>query len=797
MSIFSTIKRVFSKEKKAKPTVQYSKPAGPTRPTPSKSFNTKKFLESGGTKVAKTPSEARVVFSRTKIGTAIRRSGGGGGGSSSYSPTPTGHKKVVTPTVQTEEIKEDIKPDVVKQTKTIQPAPKRIEPVSEEDKYSKRYAKLSYWQATRATGKNVFDVFLHKKGNHFKDILNPYDYTATPKYAQTAYIEPKFGTVAPGETPYKEVTYGDLQKDIDLKNYLKRQPIISETQKEVSEYHQELQQGVYEGKWDVKQAQKKEKKFVEKKNIELNKKISEATTSGIPGIGERTSPVREYVKIAAMSTPLTSSVLLARETQEAPLVVTESGAINYKPTVGMAMAGIGVLPVGQFAKLKTMEKSLAMETVKGLEKQPIKYGSKIIKTDNSGLVFLKGTREFHGLKQEVKMAGRLAKDERGKMFLPEGVAESHTIGKLDYNILGGKKSTQFISSTRQEFGSKSVSIPISDKTKSFVTFSKTVTLPEVSSSTIYQYPSKINKAEKVGEDIVKQFIKNKKIGNTIRIDMDVSFGTKIDQETFFSFTPTQDGKIKSFGITKVKELPEKKILKTSKQTEPSLEKSFKEFSKNERFNIKESKVESKIIEKQSTPKTIQQSKIENLPLNVKEKVESVYTPKTFMKPKIKPSIVSATKLGIRSATKTKSYAIQKPSLSSMNLIQSKQISGQIQSPLAVTTSKSIATQKLATKTTPSFHTPTTPTSIGAPSIRSSGFLGAMLPKPNLNLGISKGGRNLGVSRVFQYTPSYKAWVFGIKGKKTKGIIMNGREVFTGFETRKIISKTKKRRKKKK
>jgi len=75
-----------------------------------------------------------------------------------------------------------------------------------------------------------------------------------------------------------------------------------------------------------------------------------------------------------------------------------------------------------------------------------------------------------------------------------------------------------------------------------------------------------------------------------------------------------------------------------------------------------------------------------------------------------------------------------------------------------------------------------------------------IPLPRLSPQIGKAG-GVGKSgigkRLFKYTPSFTALKFGIfSNKQSKGISFNGREVYSGFETRAVIKKAKKKKKKK-
>ncbi|MCK4500829.1 hypothetical protein KAU11_10040, partial [Candidatus Babeliales bacterium] len=71
-----------------------------------------------------------------------------------------------------------------------------------------------------------------------------------------------------------------------------------------------------------------------------------------------------------------------------------------------------------------------------------------------------------------------------------------------------------------------------------------------------------------------------------------------------------------------------------------------------------------------------------------------------------------------------------------------------------------------------------------------------LPKPSL--GTPGGIGKIGAERFFKYTPSFAALKFGITStKKTKGIIIGGREVYSGLTTRAIVKKRKIKKKTKK
>ncbi len=212
---------------------------------------------------------------------------------------------------------------------------------------------------------------------------------------------------------------------------------------------------------------------------------------------------------------------------------------------GMAYTGFGVLGVP--SKYKLLEKSIVAGELEALSKQPVKYGAVVFEGEKGGLQFLKGTREFGKLKEEITVAGKYVKVGEKGVMMPRGFGESRIAGELSWNILGGVKPTKFISVSEFQVGAKTGLLVGGEKLS--VGLSKTVFEPIVSTSAYFKHPSTMREAGKMGKLLGKQLARLQ-FGGVTEISYDIQIAKKVGKDLYLGAVPRGGGKIAELGLTK-------------------------------------------------------------------------------------------------------------------------------------------------------------------------------------------------------------------------------------------------------
>jgi len=396
---------------------------------------------------------------------------------------------------------------------------------------NKTYATISKGAAFKESFGILASRFGIGERKPFGTILDPWSKTVKPVAGREAFVSPIGEVIDTSKLSgrqkdilvgkgFKKTTYGQAAFEIET-------PIRTKFEKQ-------LETGV---KMEDIQPQFK---------AEVTKAFKK---SGIPkDLGRRRAPIQEVVSLAGLF-PVVAPITLALETQKAPRVITDSGTIGIKPTLGMGIAagaiGLGVVG-GISSKLRPIEESMAYESVGALSKQPISYGS-IIKGDR---ISLSGTRSYGKVTEEIDIAGKLIKTKDGTKFLPTGRGSSIITGELDYNLLSSTgKGTKIVAGAEFDVGAKAFEIGSKGQVSTILT--KTGTIPRVQTGALFEMPSTMKEAGKTGQSLSKQLVKNVELGGTTTVSLDTSIQAGIGRDVYLSVTPKQGGGVKSLGLTKI------------------------------------------------------------------------------------------------------------------------------------------------------------------------------------------------------------------------------------------------------
>jgi len=468
---------------------------------------------------------------------------------------------------------------------------------------------------------------------------------------------------------------------------------------------------------------------------------------------------------------------------------------------GLAMGGMALIGGGTaLGQFRAIEKGLVSEELSMLSKSPVKFETYIDKT--TGLTKTRAIQKAGKLTRETEMTGFLKKTESGKLFIPEGVGESKIYGDLAWNIRGGVKPSKYVGTQAFEFGAMSGGKPISfesltskeiiaipEGTKIFGTVGETTLVPQMQSSAIWQMPSTLKGAAKEGKIIGKQLGKIEYGGDVIKaFEGGTLFKTK--GTLGFDIATTRSSRGKIFEIETPKQIETFGFKGKGKTSSPEY---FKELYKQPKIEV------TKIAPKVEAP--IRSNGLVLQP-KVSPKVQPQYSPSTkiltrykILSPSLGTKSLNYLKLGIGAKS-----LMDVSSKISSKMFQPTKLKSFLQ-PRTESLLKPRTDTILKERTSEIFKTPTPTISTGLggfiPAIPSVPIPPIIPFKPNLAFGKPKGVGKFKAKRDYQYIQSFGGYFTGKVGR-TKGIMINGREVFTGMEVRGAVKpKTKKKISKKK
>lgn len=467
---------------------------------------------------------------------------------------------------------------IPEQTETFIPSGASIQPGFEPGSISP--VKMPVWFAIKETGKDILSRFTSptKEKTPFVEIGKSFETTSPAKFEETAFSYYPSGTIATDQPPLKEVTYGDVQAQRDIKFQVEVGSKVGSARSDIDKYYTGLQSDIFKGKISYTDAIEKGEKFVAEKQIEVGEVYKEAGEKYpmVEGLGTRQNIFQGVTKFVSYA-PEIAPFALAVSAKEDPLRISNledvksgklslGGAITSPPSIttktymgASLLGGIG----GAIFKYKALERAIVSEDLaiatSELSKQPFKFGSVLIDEGRTGSVILKGTRATRGIKQEVVLTGDIFKRGGREFLMPKGKADVTTVGKLDWNILGGAKESYLIHAGRFDVGGKGVSL-ISGKGLS-IGIGKGVIEPQFQSSAIFQLPKTFKQAEKYGTRIAKDWRKNLVFGGDTTIGIDYPIvSAKVGKDTYLGLIPREGEKgLREIGLTQVIRSPRESV----------------------------------------------------------------------------------------------------------------------------------------------------------------------------------------------------------------------------------------------
>ena len=256
------------------------------------------------------------------------------------------------------------------------------------------YVQLSQWEAGVGTFKNILSRFGSPTKRRSDDLLAPFDLTKKPKYAETAYQEPQFGTKVEGIGAFRDVTYGDLQKDIEIKRGVEISGAEQAFETVIGGRQEVLQKKVYAGEMEVSEAQELLDVDIVGSNIAFQEKQKQiyGEMPDVSGLYERGIPLaRHAVDIGMLSNPLTAFIGAKVSMMDDPYTLDEGGMIVQKPSLrthifigGGVIGGAGkVVRAGKMATEVRIESALEQFGTKGAKYKGVQIKGKDIVGDIS------------------------------------------------------------------------------------------------------------------------------------------------------------------------------------------------------------------------------------------------------------------------------------------------------------------------------------------------------------------------------------------------------------------------------
>lgn len=350
------------------------------------------------------------------------------------------------------------------------------------------FAKLGFFGATIATGKNILSRFKSpgKERTEFADILDPFDRTEKPKFGQEAFViggksfsaEHLTGIQKSqlGKSGIEVTTFGEVQKGIEKGRGGEIEELRTSEEKTLQKEFVGLQQKIDIGELTLGEAQVKGKELTteaQERFLTSQEQIFK-TSPDIKGIrGEARSEIRTLVDIAAFATPLTSFIGAAAASKGDPLRiditqlergVSIEGATTQRPGLstatfvagGLIGGGLALSSAGKQVVLADVEASLIQAGLRqGGLRIPIKGGSIDLLTSE----VISG--DVASIQRSFSISRRI-----GEEIVTGGRVEQLSVGKTFFSqkpfIVGG--SQEFGALTTPLKGSKGLSTALSDVT---------------------------------------------------------------------------------------------------------------------------------------------------------------------------------------------------------------------------------------------------------------------------------------------------------------------------------------------
>lgn len=688
-------------------------------------------------------------------------------------------------------------------TMSNRPASPSISSGGELSSYAGTY-KQSYFSATKQSIGNIFaDIGAIATGkNYVGDWFSPFESTGIEKSKQTAYYKPNYGTIQTTgfdissdklltTSAYTPVTFFDVQKETELKRGIEYSGVVYDAETKASSQFKKYQDRINAGE-DYSVVLKESQDFLSNLNTDASSRAS-AVYNKYPDVQGFTirsgSGIKEGIKIGGETAGLIGLSLTGpagaaaasayifgqgyKQTIEAPTLGGKA--------VGIATVGLGL--AGFKSATNMIETSIVNAEINSLADRPLQFKQIQIVNEDKSTVLFEATQKQGQLTRTFVGKGDVFKEGQNMFILPKGDMAIRTTGQLSWNIFGPSKTMVFSQQTGN-FGVKGISNQIGNFN---IAASKSAYVPKTSTSIIsgidiskgipgrfvtdvklFGPPTKARTftiSKNTAPDIFgnqryasvatgmkgKRLTRPAQMGVTTVIEGKGFSGSKYAKEAFDDFnlggkeigTPTSRGK-KMLGFSNdgaSKEIVVQSIKTDTLQSPLGGGLKFGKISRG---------ISNQITMKQTlnlSPQNLLSSSYNSQSLAIKQTQQPVPIQMN----------VQGTQL------KQESFMRQSLVYPTQELIKSSFGSVSIQG--ENTAQEVIGSTKL-------INTPTFVSRISPPPIKISPKFDIPFPFGLPSFGFDEGkrpSRKYKGKRKYKYTPSYEAVIFGIKGKKPKGL----------------------------
>lgn len=301
-------------------------------------------------------------------------------------------------------------------------------------------APLSTWEATKISTRrlgggwdvtkqqigagNVFSAF----GAGWAYVFDPFKYTGELGGTQIAYTELKKGSISPTESPFRDVTYGELAQE---------------------EYTQAIIRG--DSSYTTRYPQ-------------VTTRTGSKVTTFAPAAIETGGIIAGYAAAPAtggVSGVLASAYLVGsgfESTVKSKVIGASIGQVSFSD-VNYAQAAMGVATIGAgfygLGKTNIMiEKQLMQAELTGLGQKEFNFIEARSVEGDKALSQVIAQRQYGGLQQTLTLEGEIFKTGDRTFFYPRGEGVATTSGTFIQNYYGTPSGTKILASRAFEIGSK-------------------------------------------------------------------------------------------------------------------------------------------------------------------------------------------------------------------------------------------------------------------------------------------------------------------------------------------------------
>jgi hypothetical protein len=340
-----------------------------------------------------------------------------------------------------------------------------------------------------ALGRNIKTFFTGSE-HEYEKVLPP----EPSKFNKPAFTLMKTGTISPEETPYKTITYGDIEKETLLKEDLEIRKAKTNIDKTYKSGVKDIQEEYEKGKITYEDLTKREEKLRRNLNERFQqdqKKIYDKySKSHVKDVYKRSGGLRTTIGIGtdiavagastfnpALGIGYFASKGISQLTKKPPmedvkldLLQAQSDLMTtgkaeksslYKEYKGKRVQGtlnIGIAGAYTYSKIGQTSKDILGLELEELGKSPIKVDSIVYNSPDKSMATIKGVQRSGELEKTFNIIGRVYKEGDKISIMPSGIGTGTTTGRFNWQLYKGYGSSYYGGGDVFTVGGKSIQI---------------------------------------------------------------------------------------------------------------------------------------------------------------------------------------------------------------------------------------------------------------------------------------------------------------------------------------------------